>query len=153
MIGGVGAYLFFTNSNYVKYLSGNFLTFISIMFVLFNVYYVPELLQNGIHIINSFCFLIIILNASVNPNSMFKIENSIFNKLGNVSYGIYMYHFMIIPMVIIFFEKGLNVNNFDAYWVNIGVYFLVFSITILLSILSFEFFEKKILKFKRNYSS
>jgi len=56
-------------------------------------------------------FVIIILNVSTNPNSFIKLENTVFNFLGKISYGIYMYHFMIIPVVLVLLKYvGIDIN-------------------------------------------
>ncbi len=75
---------------------------------------------------------------------------SIFSRLGKYTYGMYMYH----PIVLIFtgiFFKSVGINYTIGAWKFIfPLLSLVF--TIGLSILSYEFFEKHILRFKSKFS-
>jgi peptidoglycan/LPS O-acetylase OafA/YrhL len=50
-------------------------------------------------------FLWLILNVSLNPRALITLKNPIFEKLGEISYGIYMYQMLVIFAVILFFKK------------------------------------------------
>ena len=52
-------------------------------------------------------FLWLILNVSVNPKPLFRLNNPILEKLGEISYGIYMYQMLIIFGVVLLFKKTL----------------------------------------------
>lgn len=80
-------------------------------------------------------------------NKTLNIDNKIFSFLGKISYGIYMYHWMVIEIVIHLLEKG---NNQILY--NLVLYSMVFGLTILVSYISYTFFEKKFIKLKKNYA-
>jgi peptidoglycan/LPS O-acetylase OafA/YrhL len=45
-------------------------------------------------------FGIIIFNTTCNPKTIFKLENKVLSYLGKISYGLYIYHSIIIPAVI-----------------------------------------------------
>src|SRR6187551_1133492 len=60
------------------------------------IFFLPAILQNGEHLIYSVLFLVIIINVAKNPSSFLKMENRIFIFLGNISYGLYMYHMFIV---------------------------------------------------------
>jgi peptidoglycan/LPS O-acetylase OafA/YrhL len=78
-------------------------------------------------------------------------KQTLFSQLGKYTYGMYLYH----PLIIIFVKIGFDLLRFD-YQRNGSVNFILsmFSliITIAISILSYEYFEKNILKFKNKFS-
>jgi peptidoglycan/LPS O-acetylase OafA/YrhL len=72
------------------------------------------------------------------------------NHLGNVSYGIYMYHMMVVAATIqaaklIYGEEGNILFNLFVYVVSITV-------TILVATVSFRFFEQPFLKLKQKFT-
>jgi peptidoglycan/LPS O-acetylase OafA/YrhL len=152
-IGGIGAYfLFHNNLKILKFITHKLVFMLSFLFVFLLVYFTPQKLQDGIHIIYSVLFLIIIMNISSGKFWLISfLDNSIFNYLGNISYGIYMYHFMIIPMVLFFYEKiDIQVGIVTE---NILIYFVVFLFTIIISSISFFLFEIKFIKIKTKYTT
>jgi peptidoglycan/LPS O-acetylase OafA/YrhL len=97
----------------------------------------------------SVLFCSIIINLSSNDKSIFSLENSFFDYLGKISYGIYMYHPLCIVAAIYLLNtalKGMNLNH------NVMIYFLSIAFTILLSTLSYSFFESPFLKLKSAFS-
>ena len=81
-------------------------------------------------------FGILIINFACNSNRIFSIENRTLNYFGKISYGLYMYH----PIVIVLMIKALVVFKMEDNL--ILLYTLVFSFTIVLSSLSYKYFEK-----------
>src|SRR5690606_26427548 len=81
--------------------AGEFLVSNSILFdYLFNSGVVSQLLLTC-------CFAWLIVNISLNGNSLIKLENKVFNFLGNISYGVYMYHMLIIFGIILTLKNQL----------------------------------------------
>jgi len=68
-----------------------------------------------------------------------KIRN--FNKFGDYSYGLYIYAFPIQQSVI---ALNPNISGLNAFYIS-------FAITLILSILSWHFLEKKMLTYKNSY--
>lgn len=89
-------------------------------------------------------FAVIVLNASQNPATIFKLETSSLNFLGTISYGIYMYHPVCIGASIAFARWITNNMIFQ----NILIYTLSISLTLLVSWLSFKYVESFFLKLK-----
>ncbi len=87
----------------------------------------------------------LILNLTANPNRIFSLENPILNYLGKISYGLYLIH----TFVLVFVLKAAM--KFDVYN-NFLLYPIIFLLTIVLSILSYEFFEKYFIKKKSKHS-
>lgn len=76
-------------------------------------------------------------------------ENNVLNKLGLYTYGFYIYHTLVINLLLRIFEKyGLGIQ--DA--VGATAFILVaFTISIAISMLSYHLFEKQFLKLKRYF--
>lgn len=89
--------------------------------------------------IYSILFAIIILNLACNDRYAKTLENRAINYLGSISYGLYMYHPMVLPIAILFGKK---------YQSNLLIYLITIGTTILVAAVSFEFFEKYFLKMK-----
>jgi peptidoglycan/LPS O-acetylase OafA/YrhL len=90
-------------------------------------------------------FGVIIFNLALNTKSIFQFKNKITNYLGKISYGLYMYH----PIAIIISIKlymHFKIEN------TIMLYLVVYSLTVLMSYLSYNFFEKKFIAQKSKYS-
>lgn len=91
-------------------------------------------------------FGILILNFAANPKRIFSMENKVLNYLGKISYGIYMYHYILI---IVAFKlcHYLNVQN------DLLTFSLSVTLTILAASLSYRFFEKRFIDKKVAYSN
>ena len=72
------------------------------------------------------------------------------NFLGKISYGLYMYHFMIIPIILYILNKYKFTTN--EFYLNFIIYFTTILITILVSAFSYYFFENKFIKLKSKFS-
>jgi peptidoglycan/LPS O-acetylase OafA/YrhL len=94
-------------------------------------------------------FLWLILNVAVNPRAFFKLKNPILEKLGEISYGIYMYQMLIIFAIILFFKKtmfGMSPLLQTLF------FYSVVSVGVLgVSWVSKKYFEDYFLKFKNKY--
>ncbi|MES2875220.1 MAG: acyltransferase [Bacteroidota bacterium] len=102
------------------------------------------------HIIYSVLFGIIILNVSVNPDSILKLENKMLNYLGQISFGLYMYHELVIGFSIRFLkELSLDFNNTVP---NIILYSFALLLTIGVASLSYYLLEKPFLNLKKRFS-
>lgn len=99
----------------------------------------------------SLFFAFIIFDQVYLKNSFFKVGNiQLFNHLGKISYGLYLYHLVVMYLLLYFGSELLS--TFSA---SIGIsVFLLMSIlgTYLLSFLSFKYFEQPFLSLKRKFS-
>jgi peptidoglycan/LPS O-acetylase OafA/YrhL len=92
----------------------------------------------------SFAWLIV--NTSINQNSFIKLNHKVYDFLGNISYGIYMYHMLVIFGIILFFKNHLaNMTDSIA---TILFYLILTSGVIVISFISKRFFEDYFLKLK-----
>lgn len=149
-IGGIGAWMVFKKKYFQKVLS-NYVLLAAIAGVFILIYFTPDSVQDASFLVYSVLFLLIILNVSLNSNSFIKIENKAFVFLGNISYGLYMYHLMIIAAFIGFLRVvGFEVDNSISS--QLVVYTGVISLTIIVSWLSYRYFEMWFLKIKHKFT-
>jgi peptidoglycan/LPS O-acetylase OafA/YrhL len=95
-------------------------------------------------------FITLIMNLSTNPAISFNMEGKVFNMLGNISYGIYMYHTVCITACL-FTLRHLQLEYVDYVMFNILLYGCSVVMTIAVAYLSYEFFEKKFLDLKEHF--
>ena len=166
-IGGLGAYSVFHHRNRVE----NALVFRPIFQILFLTILIIRLFISGYltenvtflgdiyHFVfltpllgiytEGALFLWLILNVSVNPKPIFKLNNPILEKLGEISYGIYMYQMLIIFGVVLVFKKFMLT-------LPPSVSFVFFYAVVTLGVVAVAWFSKKyfedcFLKFKKKF--
>ena len=149
-IGGIGAWMVFEGRYFFQCLN-NYVLLGSLVLVCILIYYTPPVLQDGIFLVYSVLFLLIILNVSLNPRSVIKLENKLFMTLGRISYGIYMYHMMAIAMVLgVLRTARFPVNNG---WLSQSiVYSASIGLSILMAWLSYRYLEAGFLKLKSKFT-
>jgi peptidoglycan/LPS O-acetylase OafA/YrhL len=104
------------------------------------------------HSILSVLFALIIFENSSRSKSLFAFgENKLLSYLGKISFGLYCWHGLVITLI----KKAMErIGHVDT---EIDVFFLYPTITLILtvgiSILSFELFEKRFLKLKQYFSA
>jgi peptidoglycan/LPS O-acetylase OafA/YrhL len=90
-------------------------------------------------------FGFIILNLAANPNPVISLDNKLFNYLGKISYGLYMYQ----PIAILLTIKVLNIIGLNIIYLQ---HLSSLLITIIISGLSYWIYESYFIKKKINYS-
>jgi peptidoglycan/LPS O-acetylase OafA/YrhL len=148
-IGGIGAYFLFKNHKILNFIYKPIIFILSILTSIVLIYFTPKILQDGIHLIYSVLFLQIILFMVKTKHTTY-FENKIFNYLGKISYGLYMYHFMVIPFCISIYVNYFRINS--SLMENLILYGTIILLTILTSAISYQFFEKGFIKLKSRYS-
>jgi len=104
----------------------------------------------GQTLFDALLFTILILNVSTNEKFFLKLENRFYTYLGNISYGIYMYHTLCIAIVMTILQRtGLDQGNFVLF--NILIYAGSIVLTILVSGLSYKYFESFFLRQKEKF--
>ena len=95
-------------------------------------------------VISSLLFLHLILNISLNEKRIFGGENKILNYLGQISYGLYMYHILVVNIVIRVFGKTISSWNPSLF--TCAFYILIMSALIFICHISYQYFELPIIK-------
>ncbi len=157
-IGGLGAYFLFSNINPIGEL---FIFKTPIQILVFSIVVLYLIFHSNINniywniifktpivspILIELLFLYIIICVSVVDNSIVKFKSQALSFLGEISYGIYMYHLLIIFATILLLKKYLI--QLYAPWNQIVFYTIVSIFTILISVLSKYLFENYFLKLK-----
>ncbi|MDN3658334.1 acyltransferase [Ferruginibacter paludis] len=88
-------------------------------------------------------FVIIIINISQNKNTLINLETKILNFLGRISYGIYMYHVLVIFVFqkIVYFPA----DNIFYYFSNLSI---ILILTIIVAYISNKYIENYFLRKK-----
>lgn len=150
-IGGIGAYYLFNQPQLVSKLYNNVLLIGALLLIPVGVYVMPSKIQDAAYLFYSVLFLVIILNVSGNPKSILKLESKLYKALGDISYGIYMYHLIVVAFVITGLKHfGFEVNN--GLGSQLVVYTLSMTGSISIAWLSYNYFEKWFLNMKHKFT-
>jgi peptidoglycan/LPS O-acetylase OafA/YrhL len=148
-IGAIGAWLLFTSKKSALKLIYNPYIF-AIAIASFAGLFVMSVHHWWMTCFEAIIFIVIIMNLSTNPSIKLSLENKVFSVLGNISYGIYMYHTVCITVCIFtlrYFE--IETSNYTLF--NVLLYTMSIIMTIAVAYLSYEFFEKKFLTLKERF--
>jgi peptidoglycan/LPS O-acetylase OafA/YrhL len=149
-IGGIGAYFLYNNNT--KFLRPVFLptTQIAVVVSILAMMFLGVEIPRVNHEFYALFFIVLILNLAGNPKSVFSLEFKWLDYLGKISYSIYMWHGVAIIL-------GLHAARFfnpnmDTAFANIIYYLTTFGLTFVIASLSYEFFEKRFLKYKNLFA-
>ena len=149
MIGGLGAYFYFKKwKSYLQIIDNKISQTIALVFIfllLINKYHINAVVDNFVICIVSLTLIIGQINKT---NRVLSLENPIFNFLGKISFGIYIYH----PLIIFLFSKCIGALKLNDPIKYVFVYFSIFGITILWSYLSFTYFESYFIRLKHKFT-
>jgi peptidoglycan/LPS O-acetylase OafA/YrhL len=129
----------------------------AILFVIFILYFTTSIFINNLsntfyNLFSMLLFGLVICALAEKPIKI--LENKLLNYLGKISYGVYMYHAIMMQVagfIFLKFSIHLKISSLSCI---LFFYLLVFSFTILTAHLSYKYFEsyflnlKKVLKFK-----
>ena len=94
-------------------------------------------------------FSLIVVNAAANPKTILRLEKiKPLGYLGQVSYGIYMYHPITAMLSLLLFQK-IWPSYMASFSSNLVFYGLVLGVSSAISILSYELVEKRIMNWGR----
>ena len=147
-IGGCFAWLFFNKSKYLNFFYSKQTQYISLILtgiLLLDIIHFPFIIYHPVY---SILFGIIILNVSTNQFSVFNLKQKLFEWLGTISYGLYMFHPFVLKLTDNLIEK-LGLKSLIILPID---FMFSFGLTILLSYLSFKYLESPFLKLKHKFS-
>lgn len=124
---------------------------IVLLLVFFHANILPESAFGKLNILKNTVFAITfsgLIAVLISKNSVVSFSNNgVLSFLGELSYGMYVYHLIFILLALkLCEEQNLNLNSFTT-----KILFIIstFSLTVLLSYLSKTFFENNFLKLKK----
>ncbi len=147
--GAIPAYIVMHKRSFINYLEKipRYLKYIFLILNVAIVFIIPNInfvfIEHLSPFILSLLFSVTIL-FTLGNNSIHINDNLWFSRLGIYTYGLYLYHTIIVLLVIEVF-KYLSFSN----WYLLGITSLI--ITIVISIISYHLFEKQFLKLKRHF--
>jgi peptidoglycan/LPS O-acetylase OafA/YrhL len=92
-----------------------------------------------------------IINLAVNERTILRLDWGALNYLGDISYGIYMYHALAISLVFVPFLKEFRAA--PDWPATIFLHLLVGSLTVLMAAASKKFFEARFLSYKDRFKA
>lgn len=151
-IGGLGAYLVYNNIEIAKRILYSKIMQISAYTVLILLIYFGVYLKYLHHQVYAVLFCIIIINMACNKDTVISMNNNIFDYLGKISYGLYMYHplFIVTSLLLCrYIQRTLGVSGL---FLQALIYIVSIFLTILVSAVSYRYFEEIFIKKKVKFS-
>lgn len=148
-IGGIGAVLYHQKSKMVKFFTSKvaqWIVLISLIVMLLEEFRFSMLID---HQLVALVTLSLILSNITLKKPLLNLENNFFNFIGKLSYGIYVYHKLIVLLLVPFIQFLPVPNGLKL--ASLGILSLV--LTIAISYLSYHYFEKRFLKLKSKYTT
>lgn len=106
------------------------------------------LIRNEAHAV---VIALLLINISLNSKTIFRLENPLLDYLGKISYGLYVYHSIMAVLVLNLMVPYYQSISFTSWSILVIAFVLI--LTIVVSHLSYFFFEKKLLNKKAKYST
>jgi len=151
---GFGYILFYLFDAYDRsFFAGRFFQLIVFSCLIYH-FCLSDRLENNIwfNMLSPLLYGAFILNVSAVTKKLFSLEKAPFVFLGEISYGLYMYHSIISFFLKQAFQKWM-VHHPTNHLVLIALYFtLLTGGTIILALLSYRYFETRFLQLKHRYS-
>lgn len=149
MIGGLGAILFESKNKYFLKIVDNKImqvfAFFGLLVLVFNKLHINAIVDN---FVVSMIALILIIGQINVKNRIVNLDIPICNFLGKISFGIYVYHPLIIFILALFLKDMILLDTYKI----ILIYLLVVSVTLLVAYMSYEYFEKPFVKYKDKFA-
>lgn len=123
------------------------------VYILFILHFTTDLFQFDEFLVKNLFELILFNLLIVNLANDYKlnIKSRILNYIGKISYGIYMYHMIILNLVLFIFLKIQNSISLNNWVVILLINISSILGTILISHLSFRYFESFFLTLKKKF--
>lgn len=149
-IGGMFAVLALNKNKFYEIITNKIFQIITCLVIVALIY--KEVPFKGLgHLPYAILFGIMIINLAINKGTIFKLNNFIFEYGGKISYGIYMFHALGIVLSFLAYKKvGIK---FGPLGTNLSLYGSSIVTTLLISAISYQFYEKYFLIKKIKFSS
>lgn len=152
-IGAIGALLYINKSKIVLYLFKPIVQIVIILIFLclhfLSVFHFFTLIEREIF---SIIDMLLIINLAFNRKTIFTLEYSFFNRVGIVSYGMYIYHMLIIFLLTKFFTFWEIKFSKDNILISILLFIIISFFSFLVAQISYQTIEKKFLSYKGKFA-
>jgi peptidoglycan/LPS O-acetylase OafA/YrhL len=145
-MGVIGAWLLVHKSPLLKFFYNRYLQVFCWGILLLMVIH-PFFIRYVHFELTAFVSLVLVLNVTSNKESLLKLENKWLDKTGMISYGIYMFHWPLIP-ILIYFSKQINLWEYSVQAKQLPLLVISYLLTWGLAWLSFRFIESRILRLR-----
>lgn len=120
--------------------------------ILFILYFTTAIFKNNLNALYYNLYSLVLFGFAISVLALKPIkilQNSVMDYLGKISYGIYMYHAIVMQLVGLLYLKRMSKLNLDSALDIIIINVLVVVLTIVLAHFSFKYYESFFLKLKR----
>jgi len=142
--------------HFLKNLSKNFWRIFYLIFLLSLLFFqepqISLFMHTIRHLLFTLFFCLLLFDQCFTDTPLFKLgANKWLNYLGKISYGLYCWHGVVITFV----KKVSEMSGYNENYIDVLILFplLTLFLTIIISIISYEFFESKFLKLKDYFSA
>jgi len=135
--------VFLNNNNYLSII----IAISTVLFFTTNLFKFESLLVSNL--ITCLLFSLFIYTISY-ANLDFVVKNKLFNYLGKISYGIYMYHVIALNTIVFIFLK-FDITSIPNIITILLINILTIILTVIISHFSYQYFEKYFLNLKEKY--
>ncbi len=145
LIGGLLAYLYINNHRWLNFLRKKTVLYFCVITQILMVVFgqdIPFL----VHDIYALQWAVILLYFTGEDADFKFLNNKIVSYLGSITYGVYMYHVLVI-IILIYLARLLNIED-NIVLFNMLLYILSFVLSFVVSHYSYKYFEMKFFKFK-----
>lgn len=148
LIGALGAWVIWKEKHFWKGLILNPFVF-GVSILAFIGFFLVPIQFIGYTVVQGVVLLVLILNLSLRPRIAIHLDKPVFDLLGNLSFGMYAYHTLVIALVIFVLNTLLFPIN-SSYNYLLGIASV--GLTMIVSLLSYRYFESYFLTLKKRMS-
>lgn len=150
-LGGLGAYLYIINSPVVLFLQNRYVeisAWLILLLISVNKFHIFSIIDHEIVTIITF---IIIVNQLKATSQLINLENKVFDYLGKISFGLYVFNPLVISTLIYVNKHITFENTYNSLLKYILVYSSVLISNLVIAHISYNYFEKWFLKLKLKF--
>lgn len=148
-VGAIGAYIIFYGYKKIEGIIYHPVTmWTSFVLILSSLFFHATFV--GFSVIEAVVYTVAIINISTNTHCPVKLNSQWLQKMGDISYGIYMYHTICLAVVI---RLLMDINLPQTSWIgfNIIMYTIPGLLTLMVSWLSYRYFESYFIRLKEKF--